>query len=268
MICLPLRQKRCGLCLPNKKPGPIAAPRPNRRTVAAPLLSHRTVAVLRPEPGNRATIARLADARVDAVSLPLFAVQALAWSLPDPTRFDALVLTSANAVRWAGDGLAALRGLPVHAVGQATAAAARDSGFDIMATGDADADALLAAMARAGITRALHLGGRESMITPGQGSGAIVRQSIPVYASEPVPVPPRALAAVAGGVALLHSPRAARRLAALMAAAGFARSRITIAALSPAVAMAAGDGWSAIWTAPVPSDEALVRLVAETVCAP
>lgn len=258
MICLPLRQKRCGPCLPNRKPGPVASPRPNRRTVA----------VLRPEPGNRATIARLTDAGVDAVSLPLFAVQALAWSLPDPARFDALVLTSANAVRWAGEGLAALRGLPVHAVGQATATAAQDAGFDIMATGNAGADALLAAMARAGITRALHLGGRESMITPGEGAGAIVRQSIPVYASEPVPVPPRALAALAGGVALLHSPRAARRFTALMDAAGFARSRITIAALSPAVAMAAGGGWSAIWTAPVPSDAALVRLVAETLCTP
>ena len=258
MICLPLRQKRCGLCLPNKKSGPVATPRPDRRTVA----------VLRPEPGNRATIARLADAGVDAVSLPLFAVQALAWSLPDPASFDALVLTSANAVRWAGDGLSALRGLPVHAVGQATATAARDAGFDIMATGDADADALLAAMARAGISRALHLGGRESVITPGEGSGAIVRQSIPVYASEPVPVPARALAALAGGVALLHSPRAARRLATLMDAAGFARSLIAIAALSPAVAMAAGGGWSAIWSASVPSDEALVRLVAETVCTP
>lgn len=258
MICLPLRQKQCGLCLPNKKSGPVATPRPDRRTVA----------VLRPEPGNRATIARLADAGVDAVSLPLFAVQALDWSLPDPASFDALVLTSANAVRWAGDGLSALRGLPVHAVGQATATAARDAGFDIMATGDADADALLAAMARAGISRALHLGGRESMITPGQGAGAIVRQSIPVYASEPVPVPARALAALAGGVALLHSPRAARRLATLMDAAGFARSLITIAALSPAVAMAAGGGWSAIWSASVPSDEALVRLVAETVCTP
>lgn len=243
--------------MPNKEPGPVAAPRPNRRTVA----------VLRPEPSNHTTIARLADVGVDAVSLPLFAVQALAWSPPDPADFDALVLTSANAVRWAGDGLAALRGLPVHAVGHATATAARDAGLDIMATGDADADALLAAMARTGITCALHLGGRESMMTPGQGAGGIVRQSISVYASEPVPVPPRALAAVAGGVALLHSPRAARRLAALIDATGFARSRITLAALSPAVAMAAGNGWSAIWTAPVPSDEALVRLVAETLCA-
>ncbi len=267
MICLPLPQKRCGRCLPNKEPGPVAAPRPNRRTFAGPRPNRRTVAVLRPEPGNHATIARLANAGIDAVSLPLFAVQALAWSPPDPAGFDALVLTSANAVRWAGDGLAALRGLPVHAVGQATATAARDAGFDIMAVGDADADALLAAMGHAGITRALHLGGRESMVTPGEGSGEIVRESIPVYASEPVPVPPRALAALADGVALLHSPRAARRLAALIDATGFARTRITLAALSPAVAVAAGNGWSAIWTAPVPSDEALVRMVAESLCA-
>ena len=39
--------------------------------------------------------------------------------------------------------LAALRGLPVYAVGEATAEAAREAGFDIAATGDAGVDRLL-----------------------------------------------------------------------------------------------------------------------------
>ncbi len=248
MICSPPRPKRCAACLPINRRADVIGP----------------VAVLRPEPGNQATIARLSAAGVAAVALPLFAVQAIDWQVPDPASFDALVLTSANAVRWAGEGLAALRQLSVHAVGEATAAAARAAGFDVMVTGNGDAQEVLASMRQAGVGRALHLGGRESMVTPGIGVGAIVGQSICVYASNPVPVPPRALAALADGVALLHSPRAAVRFGALIDTAGFARGRITLASLSPAIAAAAGAGWRAIRTAPVPTDEALVKLVAES----
>ena len=48
-------------------------------------------------------------------------------------RFDGLLLTSANAMRYGGEGLRALRGLKVYAVGEATAEAAREAGFDIAA---------------------------------------------------------------------------------------------------------------------------------------
>ena len=59
--------------------------------------------------------------------MPLFSVESLAWKVPDAASFDALLLTSANAVRQAGAGLTQLRGLPVHAVGAATATAARST---------------------------------------------------------------------------------------------------------------------------------------------
>lgn len=219
--------------------------------------------MLRPEPGNRATIVRLAELGVEAVALPLFAVQPLVWTVPDPADFDALILTSANAARWSGDGLALLKTLPVYTVGEATAAATRAAGIDVVTTGRDDADALLATARAAGITRALHLGGRESMIIPGSPPADIVRRSIAVYATDPLVVPPHALAKLIDGVALLHSPRAARQLAALIDAAGFARKRITLAALSQAVAAAAGNGWQMIWKAPVPTDAALVGLVGD-----
>lgn len=243
MICWPPRRKPSGRCLRSNPP----------------------VAVLRPEPGNRATIARLAELGVEATALPLFAVQPLAWTVPEPADFDALILTSANAVRRGGNGLARLTALPVYAVGEATAAAARAAGFDVMTTGSEDAAALLAVARAAGAARALHLGGRESMITPGTPPADIVHQSIAVYASDPVPVSPRALAVLIDGIALLHSPRAARQLAALIDTAGFARHRITLATLSPSVAAAAGHGWQAVWTAPIPTDAALVSFVRDVV---
>ena len=102
----------------------------------------RRLAVLRPEPGNSATAARIVAAGFDAVRLPLFAVEPLAWTAPDPGEYDALLLTSANAVRHAGTALDRLRGVPVVAVGQATANAARAAGLTVAITGDGDAAAV------------------------------------------------------------------------------------------------------------------------------
>ena len=84
----------------------------------------RPIVVLRPEPGNRVTAAAIEGRGLRAIRLPLFAVQPVAWQAPDPAGFDALLLTSANAVRHGGAGLARLLSLPVFAVGEATADAA------------------------------------------------------------------------------------------------------------------------------------------------
>jgi uroporphyrinogen-III synthase len=204
------------------------------------------VAVLRPEPGNAATCARLTAAGMTPVALPLFAVRPLAWEAPEPG-FDALLLTSANALRHGGPGLDRYRSLPVLAVGEATAAAARARGFTVAETGAADAAALLATT-RA--RRILHLGGRER-------AGADARvTSVAVYASEVLPDPP--LAELGGTVALLHSARAARRLAELLAPD--VRATVALAALSPAVAEAAGGGWRSVDPATRPTDAALVTL--------
>lgn len=200
-------------------------------------------AVLRPEPGNAATAARLADH--DVLRLPLFTVAPTAWAVPDLGPIDALLATSANAFRHGGAGLATLKHLPVIAVGAATARAAAAAGFAVDAVGAGDAST---AVALAGDRRLLHLTGRDHVAIPGV-------PALPVYAADPVPVPPDALAELTGRVALLHSPRAARRLDALVDSG---RGTIALATISPAVARAAGTGWRAIAVAPAPSDEALV----------
>ena len=59
-------------------------------------------------------------------------------------------------------------------------------------------------------------------------------------------------------VALLHSPRAAVRFAAVTDATGMDRAGLAVAALSPGVADAAGGGWAVVVTAAAPRDELLV----------
>ena len=85
----------------------------------------RTLLLLRPEPGLSASAERARSLGLDVITAPLFGVEPVVWQLPTPATYDALLLTSANAIRHGGDGLAQLKHLPVHAVGSATAEAAR-----------------------------------------------------------------------------------------------------------------------------------------------
>lgn len=216
----------------------------------------RAIAVLRPEPGNAATAAAIEALGLTAIRLPLFEIHAIAWTLPDVTRFDALLLTSANTPRHAGPKLAGLRGLPVHAVGEATAAAARDAGLKVVAVGDRDGAALIAAAAADGVRRGLLLAGRDRALA----NDPIIAEAIAVYASDPVAVPVEAIDQLAGSVVLLHSPRAARRVADLIDRAGIDRRTVRLAAISAAAADAAGGDWEHVAAAATPDDAALTAL--------
>lgn len=211
----------------------------------------RTALVLRPEPGNLATATRLTARGVPVRRCPLFRVMPIAWAPPDPADYDSLLLTSANAVRHAGEGLGVMAELPVLAVGAATAAAARAAGLSVAVIGNADAAALVTMARGHGWTRPLHLAGRDRGRLPGVAA-------IAVYASVPMEVAAMAIDGWRDGVALLHSPRAAERFARLVDGGGLARDRIGVAALSAAVAKAAGSGWSAALVATRPDDKSLV----------
>jgi uroporphyrinogen-III synthase len=206
----------------------------------------RKLLVLRPEPGASATVSRARALGLDAAAVPLFAVEPVAWTVPDG-EFDALLLTSANAIRYGGAKLAALRALPVHAVGEATATSAREGGFTVASVGEVGVDELLAQIDPD--LRLLHLCG-EDRREPSNARQAIT--AVAVYRS--VPLNPRLDAD--GAVALVHSPRAAQRLAELVGD----RSTILLAAISQAAADAAGVGWAAVEVAECPTDEALLAL--------
>jgi uroporphyrinogen-III synthase len=211
----------------------------------------RRLLVLRPEPGASATVERALQRGLEAVAFPLFEVEALAWEPPDIAGFDGLLLTSANAVRFAGERLERLRALPVYAVGRTTADAARGAGFDVSATGDDGADRLLSSIEPE--LDLLHLCG-EDRREPSDHRQRIT--PLPVYRAKPLEQPD--LSAAAGSVALIHSPRAGRRFAELVED----RRLTAIAAISAAAAEAAGDGWETVESAAEPNDEALLALAA------
>lgn len=209
----------------------------------------RPLVVLRPEPGNARTAAAIEALGHQAIRLPLFAVVPVAWTAP-PGHFDALILTSANAVRHAGPLPESLRGLPVVAVGAATATAARAAGLNVVLTGDADAAALVEQACARGLTSLLHLAGRDRVSIPGV-------TAITVYASDLLPIDPAGMRVCEDAVVLLHSARAALRFAALVDIETD-RRRIRLASLSEAVVRAAGQGWQTTASAPLPTDAALV----------
>jgi uroporphyrinogen-III synthase len=206
----------------------------------------RPLVILRPEPGASRTAEQARRRGLEPRIVPLFEIVPLAWSAPDPRQFDGLVITSANAIRFGGAGLGRLRALPVHAVGEASAAAARAAGFAVDSTGTGDAEAMDLPAGR----RLLHLRGLDHRPV---GS----TQSIPVYEARTINYPD-GLPALAGSVVAVHSPRAGRRLGELAAE----RSATAIAAISAAAAAACGSGWQRVEAAAEPNDAALLALAA------
>ncbi len=215
----------------------------------------RRLVVLRPEPGASATVERARAMGLDALAMPLFAIEPMPWEAPDPQVFDAVLLTSANAVRHGGDGSKQLCALPVYAVGEATAEAAREAGFEIADEGDSGVERLLGSIPAK--VRLLHLCGEHRTAVP--ATHAII--AVPVYRSVELP-PPDDLPTIQGAVVAVHSPRGGRRLDELVGQAGIDRATIRIAAISEAAAVAAGDGWARRDAAETPDDAALLALAA------
>ncbi len=215
-----------------------------------------TLLVLRPEPGAAATASAARAMGLGAIVAPLFTVHPLEWALPDNLP-DALLLTSAHAARLGGGQLSALHGLPVYAVGKATATAAREAGFAEVTAGEGGAETIIARAARDGRHHLLHLCGREHRAVA-HASIAIERRL--VYAADAVESLPEAARAALreGAVALLHSPRAAALFATLIDP-----TDVMIAAISAATLAAAGTRWRATAIADTPTDTSLLAAAAK-----
>ncbi len=219
-----------------------------------------TLLILRPQPAADVSAAQARKMGIESIVMPLFAISPVAWDMPDCADHDALLLTSANAVRAIAEQVSALRALPVHAVGPATAQAAQNAQFDIASIGPSNAERALANAQAAGHHRLLWLTGRDHIeLNPPAGSTLDI---IPVYQSRPV-TPDNAMidAIQTCQIMALHSPRAARYFAAIVDQAGLDRRTITLATLSPAIAQAAELGWRDILVAQTPDDGALLRLI-------
>jgi uroporphyrinogen-III synthase len=149
-------------------------------------------------------------------------------------------------------------------VGAATAAAARDAGFgDVRATAagglenaGGTAQALVDSVAAAGFIRVLHLAGADR--TPVTVPPTLTITTTIVYRADLVPLP----APPAADWVLLYSARTAAHFAAECDRLGAARATLGIAAISPAVATAAGPGWRRIVVAADPHEDALLAAIA------
>lgn len=215
----------------------------------------RRLVILRPEPGASATLERARAMGLEAVAMPLFVATPVDWRVPEPGEFDALLLTSANALRHGGAGLERLLGLPVFAVGEATAAAALEAGFAVAARGERGVEKLLGALPPD--LQLLHLCGKQRI----EPAARQAITTVPVYSSAELPMPD-GFVQIEGQVALVHSPRAGRRLAELADAAEADRGSVRLAAISPAAASAAGPGWERSEAADTPGEPALLALAA------
>ena len=184
------------------------------------------------------------------------------WAPPEPSGFDALLLTSANAAAQAGPPLRLYGALPCYCVGEATAAAAREAGLDRIRVGASDGAAVLGTMAADGVRTALHLCGRDHL--PLAGPPVRLDRRV-VYAADPVAelAPEATQALAAGALPLIHSPRAGRLFSELVDRAGLERARLAVAAISPAAAQALGEGWASLSAAAAPRDQALLELAAK-----
>jgi uroporphyrinogen-III synthase len=180
---------------------------------------------------------------LEPVVVPLFEIGTCAWEAPDPAEFDAVAMTSANAVRHGGAKLARFAHLPVFAVGEATAEAARAAGFSQICAGAGDAGDLGPQLSG----RVLHLTGTDHRSIPTVAAVTVMT----VYETRPL-VPSLPLGA---DIALIHSPRAGARLAEMMPD----RSATRIVAISAAAAHACGPGWAAVYVAETPREHAMLE---------
>ncbi|MEY4270326.1 MAG: hypothetical protein RLZZ58_1542 [Pseudomonadota bacterium] len=217
------------------------------------------VLIIRPQPGADATAAAARRLGLVPLVMSLFTEISVAWGVPDPAHYDAMMLTSARAVRLAGPGLARLSALPVCAVGAATAAAARAAGLNVTIIGGGDAAALIDQAVRAGLRRLLWPCGRHRRaLSPPPG---MTIDPLPVYAATALAAPPDWDGQLAQlPVVLLHSARAAAHFASL---AGDQRSALTLVAISAAAARAAGPGWRRLAVADRARDGAMLALAAK-----
>jgi len=214
--------------------------------------------IARAQPGADETARRVRALGREAVVAPVLQTRAL------PARLDladagALAFTSRNGVA-AFAALTDERHLPVFAVGDATAEAARAAGFPevVSADGDVRALAVLIAGRPPPEGAVVHLGAREpagDLIGDLSARGVAVR-ACPIYETVWTSLAtPEAWDAV-----LVHSPRAALAVARRLAGRDLS-GRLALAISEAAAAPLRAFNFKLVAAAPFPNEAALLKLV-------
>lgn len=233
------------------------------------------VLVTRPAPDHAAAAAALRDKGHEVLVAPLLRFEPVAFALAPDARFDAVLVTSANALRALADAPESTRLLatPLYAVGRRTAEAAREFGFTQVTAAHGDGASLrdlVVAQARAkalkksatllylaAADRAVDL---DAALRP-RGFNVV---TVTAYRMVAIPdLPPEVCDAVAAGriKAVLHySPRSARVFVEAIRAAGLEITALALphCCLSENVATVLRDaGATQVAVASAPDENAL-----------
>ncbi len=226
----------------------------------------------RPRAESVALAAELHAAGFETLTAPMIEIETLANAALELQGAQALLATSANGVRALATATPT-RGLPLYAVGRATAGAARDAGFGTVESADGDVGAL-AGLVRARLDPAagalVHAAGT---VVAGDLSGLLtaagftVRRAVLYRARAVTALNSATASALAGGTidgALFFSPRTARTFVTLAQEAGLAGhvQGVTAYCMSVAVAdEASALEWSAVRVADEPDQGSLLALL-------
>lgn len=231
------------------------------------LSERRWVWVTRAEPGASETGGRLVALGYEAIIGPMIETAPRPAEAPPRSTYDALAFTSATAVRRFAE-LSDGRDAPVFAVGAATATVARAIGWRDVVSANSDVKGLGALLAReAKGLRVLHPCAEAPAGDLAAYATDVAVNALPVYVTVPATVWPERVVTLldkTDGAVLIHSPSAARALAALPRIEALAR-RLTAFALSdacmaPIVALSLRE----IVVAPFPKETALLKVMSET----
>jgi uroporphyrinogen-III synthase len=227
-----------------------------------------SVWITRARPGAEATAARLQALGHVPLIDPLLEVRDLPWSA-DLSGVGALAFTSRNGVA-AFARTRAERGLPVFAVGMATADLAAEAGFSRIESADGDVAALaglIAARREAFAGAVLHPAAAEpagDLISPLLRAG-IEARAVTVYETQARAPTAETLARLNTlGAVLLHSPKASRILAELLAAHPAPSLKalcLSAAVAAPLADLSAQGRLGPVAAAPRPRETALFELL-------
>jgi uroporphyrinogen-III synthase len=228
--------------------------------------------ITRPRAEAEALAALLARQGVDAVVEPLIEIVERRAALPDLAGVQAILCTSANGVRAVAQA-SGERGVPLFAVGDATARAARAVGFRAVesAAGDVgDLARLVCRRLRPGDGRLLHVAGSEVAgdLAAALGAHGFAVERVVLYEARAANALSAATAQLIDGrqidLALFFSPRTAALFARLADAAGVGAGLAATTALSISAAADAALGdlpFRDRAVAAAPTQAALVALV-------
>ena len=218
----------------------------------------RPLYLFRPEPGWSVTAETARGMGLTVRGAPLFEIEPVEWTAPSADGYDGLLVGSANVFRHGGIQLETLTLLPVHAVGETTADAARSAGFLIGRTGGGGLQGLLDDLSGRNL-RLFRLAGEEhvELAVP---DGIAIDTRV-VYRAVSADLPEDEVAALRnGGVVALHSGAAARILDAEFDRHGIDKLLFDLVAIGPRVADLAGSGWRSVEIPSTPDDSEMLAL--------